>query len=160
DFHDDRDIMFHWKLVVGGQVIDEGRQPYRVAPGDSKKFDMSFQMPPVDTRQEGALTLSLTVNGQEVFKDVKAVSVLAPAAKPAGLAKFTEKELLVYDPDGTTAAFLKQHGVAFTPLADLKSLPETGKVLLIGKDALSLAESTSSALAAYASAGRSIIVLE
>src|SRR5262249_47703681 len=69
-------------------------------------------------------------------------------------------ELLVYDPDGTTAAFLKQHGVAFTPLADLKSLPETGKVLLIGKDALSLAESTSSALAAYASAGRSIIVLE
>ena len=56
--------------------------------------------------------------------------------------------------------FLKEHGIAFTSLEDLKTLPEGAKTLLIGRDALDAAESTSSRLAAFASAGRSVIVLE
>jgi hypothetical protein len=45
-------------------------------------------------------------------------------------------------------------------LPSLSALPQTAKVLLIGKDALTPAQSTSSALAAYALGGRTILVLE
>ena len=48
----------------------------------------------------------------------------------------------------------------FTRLTSLSALPTTAKVLLIGRDALTPAQSTSSALAAYASGGHVVIVLE
>ncbi|MCA1595700.1 MAG: hypothetical protein LC772_04660, partial [Chloroflexi bacterium] len=48
----------------------------------------------------------------------------------------------------------------FTVLHSLDVLPAAGHVLLIGADALNPAESASSRLAAYASAGRAVIVLD
>jgi beta-galactosidase len=51
-------------------------------------------------------------------------------------------------------------GAAVTPVASLDKLPADGRVLVVGKDALDVAESTSSRLAAWASAGRTVIVLE
>jgi beta-galactosidase len=117
---------------------------------------LTLPIPVVEGRAEGELVLSLSVGGKEVFKDTKAVSVLNPAAKVAG----DGKTLAVFDPAGTAAAYLNEHGVAFTSLADLTTLPESARTLLIGKNALDPTESASSRLAAYASAGRSVIVLE
>ncbi len=68
--------------------------------------------------------------------------------------------LLVFDPLGTVKAFLQSRSVPFTALAGLDSLPDAGKVLVVGKDALDAAQSTSSALAAWAASGRTVIVLE
>ncbi len=56
--------------------------------------------------------------------------------------------------------FLQQHKQPFTPLKNLASLPDSGKLLIVGKDALDERESTSSRLAAYAAGGRRVIVLE
>ena len=159
----DDPISFTWSLTLGGKPVGAGPRArpsttvHKLAAGACEKFDVELDMPTVATRQEGELALSLSVKGQEVFRDTKAVSVLP---KPAAVAKLDAKELPVFDPQGGTAAFLKASGIAFTPLADLKALPEAGKVLLIGKDALDAAESTSSRLAAWAVAGRRIIALE
>jgi hypothetical protein len=68
--------------------------------------------------------------------------------------------LYVYDPSGGTAAYLKRQGVAFTALNSLAALPANGRVLLVGRDALTPEESTSTALAAWASAGRVVVALE
>jgi hypothetical protein len=151
-YHDP--ITFTWALTFGGKKTAGGTKVCAVPPGGSVSLDIELPMPPVTARQEGALTLTLTVSGKQVFKDVKAVSVL-PSPKPAPV-----KGLLVYDPLGETARFLKARGTAFTPVASLANLPATGKVLIVGRDALSVQESTSSRLAAWAAGGRRVIVLE
>ena len=76
------------------------------------------------------------------------------------MAKLNAKNLFVFDPHGSAAAFLKAMGLTFTPLTSLKTLPDAARVLVVGKDALDITESTSSRLAAYASEGRTVIVLE
>lgn len=68
--------------------------------------------------------------------------------------------LLVYDPVGGTSAYLKAKGIGFTALNSLSNLPANGKVLLIGKDALTADESTSTTLAVWAAAGRVVLALE
>jgi beta-galactosidase len=155
-----------------------------VAPGSNEKFDVTLPMPQVPKRQEGRLTLTLTAAGKPVFQDAKAVSVLrpsvgsllsasgSPAASPSHHIRLTSltshapqttahpSPPAVYDPAGTVIAFLKGNGIPFTPLSSLKTLPAASKVLIVGKDALDPAESASSRLAAYASAGHTVIVLE
>jgi hypothetical protein len=72
----------------------------------------------------------------------------------------TATSLYVYDPKGKIAAYLKSRALAFTALKSLAALPSAGKVLVIGPDALAQSESTSSALSAWASTGRTVIVLD
>jgi beta-galactosidase len=149
-------IRFEFELTVGDTVVRSGSDKFELEPGERRDFKLALPIPEITGRTEGQLVLRLKVDGKEVFKDTKAISVLAPKAPPKGDAK----ALAVYDPIGATAAFLTEAGVKFTPLNDLKTLPEDARTLLVGKDALDATESSSSRLAAYASAGRSVIVLE
>ncbi|MCW3052812.1 MAG: Beta-galactosidase/beta-glucuronidase, partial [Chthonomonadales bacterium] len=163
DTHYPDPIELTWTLTVGGKKVAEQTTTHRVAPGSNEKFEIALAMPPVTARQEGQWTLRLTVGGKEVFQDVKRVSVLptGPAvARPIGLSGLTAQGLAVFDPKGTAIAFLKSRSIPFTTLTSLTILPEAAKVLLVGKDALTLAESGSSHLAAYAASGRTVIVLE
>ena len=181
DTHTAAPITLAWTLTVGGKKVAGESSVHKVAPGANEKFPVTLTMPRVATRQEGQWSLTLSQNGQPVFKDVKAVSVLPggplarrdPSAtrlslsrKGEGGAKRREgfscalPALAVYDPAGTVSAYLKSQNTPFTPLKSLAALPASAKVLVIGKDALSPAESTSSKLAAYASGGHVVIVLE
>jgi beta-galactosidase len=158
DTHSDEPITFTWKVSIGGAERSAATE-HRIPPGGSEKFDVTLEMPAIHSRAEGQLVLTLSVGGKEVFRDVKAVSVLAPGAAQAHAA-FTEKTLAVCDPAWTAVAFLKARGIPFTPLADLKQLPKEARVLLVGRDALDATESTSSRLAACAAEGHRVIVLE
>jgi len=124
-----------------------------VKPGTAEKFDETIPMPKAATRQEGELLLTLSVGGKEVFRDTKAVSILPPA-KADGVAGVG-----VYDPKGKLRAFLDSTGIRHIPVASLESLP-SAKVLIVGPDALSETDATSTALAAFASGGRAVIVLD
>jgi beta-galactosidase len=162
DTRSDDPVAFTWALNVAGKKVAGKTTEHKVPAGHDEKFDVTLTMPEVTGRQEGELVLTLAVKGAEVFRAVKKVSVLGETGKaqhPA-LAKLTGKELLVYDPQGGTAAFLKKHLLPFTRLSSLTKLPAGGKVLLVGKDALTPAQSASSALAAFAAAGRRVVVLE
>ncbi len=156
DTHHADPITFVWELKVGGRTVAGETKEYKVAAGTREVLDLTLPIPDVDSRTEGEFVLTMAVGGKEVFRDVKAVSVLKPIAQ-AGV---SEKTLVVFDPAGGTAAFLKDRRLPFTPITDLKNLPESAKVLLVGKDALDAAESTSSRLAAFAAAGRAVVVLE
>src|SRR6185437_13067122 len=156
DTHSNEPITFTWTLNVNGKKVAGESRECRVPAGENEKFDLTLKMPEVSGRSEGEFVLSLSVRGEEIFKDTKAVSIL----KPAAMAKLPAKDLLVFDPQGTTAAFLNARKIAFTPLKDLTALPDSARVLLVGKDALDEKESTSSRLAAYVSGGHRVIVLE
>ncbi|HEX3147373.1 MAG TPA: glycoside hydrolase family 2 TIM barrel-domain containing protein, partial [Gemmataceae bacterium] len=149
-------IRFEWKFTVAGMEVKSGSEKFEVPAGERHDFKLALRMPPISGRAEGELVLRLTVDDKEVFRDVKAVSVLGVTARATPQAA----GFAVYDPAGTTTAFLKEQGIGFTALENLKTLPEGVKTVLIGRDALDAAESTASRLAAYASAGRAVIVLE
>ena len=157
DTHDAAPITLTWTLAIGGKKVAAQSSIHRVAPGGDQKFNVTLPIPPVTTRREGTWTLILTRGGKPVYSEVKAISVL-PMTN--ALAAPAPKLLAVYDPLGAAAAFLTRTGIAFTRLTSLHSLPITAKALVIGKDALTPAQSTSSALAAYALSGRTVIVLE
>ncbi len=146
-------ITFTRVLTLGGKEVYRKTSRHDVKPGTAEKFDEEIPMPRVDVRQEGALLLTLSVNGKEVFRDTKVVSVLPPA-KAMGAA-----DVAVYDPKGKLKTFLDITGIGHIQLAGLENLPP-GKVLLVGPDAMSEADATSTALAAFASSGRVVIVLD
>lgn len=179
-------MTFTWRLTVPGKPAATGTGTYSVPPGTSRKFDIVLPMPQVAARAEGRLLLTLTVHGKEVFRDAKAVSLLpaprfgavgkagpdAPAASmvkvatsgrapvPGSATAKAASGLVVFDPQGNVASYLRSGGVAFSAIPSLAALPAGGRVLVIGKDALGENDSTSTALAAYAAGGRTVLVLE
>ncbi len=153
-------ITFRWALSFDGKQVAGREQEYAIAPGESLKFDETIQMPAITaTRQEGELTLTLEVKGEEVFRDAKAVSVLKPVAA-AGIAGLNAGNLAVYDPHGAVSGFLKDLSIPFAAVDSLDALPKGTKVLVVGKDALDAREASSSRLAALAARGMRLVVLE
>jgi hypothetical protein len=163
DTHDASPIEFDWSLTLGGKKTAGETKTLHIVPGTHEELELTLPMPAVEARTEGELSLALSANGHEVFKDIKAVSVLSPqaaASRPDGLKAIVADNLYVCDPGGNVTTFLRSLGLTVHEIPDLKDLPEAAHVLVIGKDAVGLTESTSSRLAAYASAGRVVIVLE
>ena len=152
-------LTFTWTLSIGGKTAATDTSVHHVAPGTHEIFDAVLPIPEADTRQEGELTLTLSADGKTVFTDKKDVSVLAGTRSPA-LAQLTERDLAVYDPQGTAIAFLKKENVRFTALANLDALPAQAKVLLIGQDAVTPALAADTRFAAYAFDGHRVVVLE
>lgn len=160
DTHSSAPITFDWSLMVDGKKIAAETGEHRIPQGTHEGFEIVLPIPPVDRREEGQLTLTLSVTGKEVFQDTKAVSVLPAVARTAAQKTGERSDLAVYDPDRTATTFLQKAQIPFTVLTDLKSLPTETRVLLVGKDAITTGDRASSALAAWAAAGRTVIVLE
>ena len=159
DSHSADPFTLTWSLSFDGKKVAGESKSYTVAPGTRMVVPISLPMPKVTARAEGELSLSVAVSGKEVWSDTKAVSVLKAPAVPASVAALGE-HLLLLDPSNTVGDFLAQRHIRFTRVADLKSLPESGKVLLIAKDAIDKVASSATQLSAWASTGRAVIVLE
>ena len=94
---------------------------------------------------------------------MKNVSVLPAGSDrqtPASISRMKQDEVLVYDPRGSLTRFLTARGIRHTETDRLAAPAEPGKIWLIGPDALTAADSSSTLLAAYASSGGRVIVLE
>ena len=171
DTHFAQPVSLAWTLDVGGKKIAGPSTLHTLAPGSNEKFSVLLPMPAVASRADGTWTLTLSVHGKPVFQDVRPILIVNTAARTARLyhrrlsetvqvAAPSGPALAVYDPYGTAAKFLAAQGAPFVHVADLKNLPTGAKALVVGKDALTPAQSTSSALAAYAAGGHTVIVLE
>lgn len=163
DTHDSAAITFTWALELNGQKVASDSSVHTVPPGEHEEFDITLPIPQVAQRTEGKLLLTLSVLGETVFQDSKQVSVLpeAPSAEEVqALHTLNAQTFAVYDPSGEVASLLQKQGIGFTTLSSLAQLPATCRVLLIGKNALTLEESTSSRLAAFAAEGGRVLVLE
>ncbi len=150
-------VTFTRVLTTGGREVYRKTSQHNVEPGTAEKFDEEIPMPQVNTRQEGTLLLTLSAGGTEVFRDTKAVSVLPPARSERTVAGAVD--VAVYDPKGLLEAFLDSANITHVQIDNLENLPQT-KVLIVGPDALSEADSTSTALAGFTSRGNAVIVLD
>ena len=156
-------LTFTWKLVLDGRPVADSSTVHAVPPGENEKFDVELPIPNTTRRLDGQWTLTLAAQGKELFRAVKEVSVLPTGRdqpKPPAVAKLQAADLFVYDPSGNAAAFLRSHGIAFTPMADLNPPPVAGKIWLVGQDTLTPADTSSTAFAAYAAGGGRVLLLE
>ncbi|HZZ73595.1 MAG TPA: glycoside hydrolase family 2 TIM barrel-domain containing protein [Pirellulales bacterium] len=163
DTHSDEPIKFTCVRQITGQADVSESSVKHVAPGTHDETKLRLELPPVPVRAEGAWILTLEVGGKEVFRDRKPFSILpAKASGPvaAALAGLKATQVLVDDPDGAVDKFLTAQKIPFTPIHNLKTLDPAARLLIVGKNALDAEESASSHLAAWASAGKAVIVLE
>ena len=167
DTHTEAKVIFTARLVIDGMARSEVSETKTIGAGQNIKFDHSLDVPEVSKRTEGELFLSLSMeSGKEIFVDSKAVSILPHAFPNRSGVRLTELKqersdgIAIYDPKGGTSDFLKKQSVKFTPLNNLENLPENVKLLVIGQDALDERSASSSKLAAWASEGRAVLVLE
>lgn len=149
-------------LTVGGKAVSRVQSLHTIGPGLHRTFDLMLPIPSVATRAAGTWAMTLSVHGKPVFHTQRTISVLNAAASAPAVAHACAGtgRVAVYDPVGAVALFLRTHHIPFTRLTSLAVLPTQAKTLLIGPNALTPTQSASSALAAYASAGRVVIVLE
>ncbi len=111
-------------------------------------------------RLDGALILTLTADGKQVFSDRKPLTVIETATPPAALKTGQAAQIAVFDPGKKVARFLTSRGIRFTEIGSLANLPKAASVLVIGPDALDASTSASSRLAAWASSGKRVVVLD
>jgi len=139
-------------LSVGGKPVFTDVKPISVL---SPTFKSAYGKPPRPNsgEPEGGLGDILSDSGsREVGR-----GGLSPVSYSVNAAP---QSTAVFDPSGAVPAFLAGAHVPFTKIARLRDAPSAARVLVIGPDALTLAQSTSSQLAAYAATGRTVIVLE
>ncbi len=155
-------ITFAWQLVLDGKEIANSSTVHNVPPGECEKFDVTLPIPSTTKRLEGEWILTLSVEGKQVFRDVKAISVL-PAGDdlpiPPALAQGQPGDLFVFDPQGNVVEYLRSRSIKFTQLDDLTP-PPPGKLWLVGANALTPADTSTTAFAAYAADGGRVILLE
>lgn len=156
-------LTFSWKLILNKKEIASHSTTHTVAPGENEKFEVQLPIPSTRDRLEGQWVLGLAIKDREIFRSVKEVSVL-PSGKdlpiPSAVSRMKPTDLYVYDPKGGSISFLKAHNIPFTQLAAITPPTEPGKIWLIGEDALTITNVTSTAFAAYAAGGGRTILLE
>ncbi len=156
-------LTIEWKLRFAGKDLAGAKRVLNVPPGDYVQIPLTLTMPKLtrgQRRADGALLVTLTAGGKQVFSDRKPLSVIETATPPAALKGVAAAQLAVFDPGQKVARFLTSRGVRFTAVGSLAALPKSATVLLIGPDALDAATSASSRLAAWASSGKRVVVLD
>ena len=156
-------LTFEWKLRFGGKDIAGAKTTIKVPPGEYMQVPLALTMPKAmgtNSRLDGALILTLTVGGKPAFSDRKPLTVIETTTPPAALRTVQPAQLALFDPGKKVSRFLTSRGIRFSEIGSLAALPKTAAVLVIGPDALDASASASSRLAAWASSGKRIIVLD
>lgn len=123
----DAELKLAWS-VPGTAVA--GVVEVRLAAGDRKAMPIAFTAPQGDARQELAITLTGSCNGQPIPPDSFAFTVLP---RPAPLA--LRARVALFDPAGKSGPWLEALGVKYTPIEEGASLANV-ELLIVGREAL------------------------
>jgi len=151
-------ITMAWELKLDGRTVASDRRTFRIPPGLDEQTEISFDVPAVKERTAGEFILTCERGGEEVFRDVKPVWVIDPDAAPKPRAG--AGELCVLDPQGAVKNRLNARGIPFAEIAGLADVPESGKVIVVGKNALTGRQATDPGWQRLAAQGRRILVLD
>jgi len=150
-------LTLRWALIAYSNLLAGGDKTYNIQPGRHIEDTIRIKLPSVTQRTECMLSLQVQAAGETVFSDARAISILPKAPAPKGVAG-----LAVYDPAGSTTRWLTARNVPHHTLADLQTIPDDVKVLVIGTDALTEANKRSVAplLKQFVAAGKTAVVLD
>ena len=151
-------LEFAWQLKWSdGQV--EGQSRVVVPPGEPVTQTIPINVPALTEDRDATWTLTLRRGNRTEFTDTKAIRLLAPSqlALPNG---FGDGTLVVWDPTGEAASRLLAQGIKIRRVATLDDVPEDFRLLVVGRNAVTDAQSTDMRWMRWAAAGRKILVLE
>jgi len=167
-------LTLKWSLAgPDGTVAAHGRDRHRMGPGELTRDSLSFRLPAVTQRTRFTLQLRLEADGDFVCGEDRDIDVWPSTVaqrgttehrpdEPFAVGKLARKVLL-FDPDGETAAALKALGVPFDKLSQLAPQPsalDPSSTVVIGESALDPASAKqTSALEAFVDAGGRVVVL-
>jgi len=152
-------IEMGWQFKVGDKVVAEDKKTCNLPAGEnSEEIEITFKVPAVTERANGEFILMCARGGKEVFREVKAVSILNTDAGPKP--EVDKAALVVVDPNGSVKARLQKRGIAFTEAASFDKLPPDPKVLVLGKDAVPEEKSTDPKWYSMVVKGTRLLVLD
>jgi hypothetical protein len=151
-------------ITVGIDVLFDGeshfaeKRVFAVPAGEAETFTVRLPMPASDHRREGIFRLTASRGGEEIWRDEKPIALLAPAHGPKpGL---PADQLVVIDPQGDTAAYLRTAEIPFTPIAWGAEVPDAARVVVVGHDAIPAGADTETTWLALATRGKRVLVLD
>lgn len=142
----------------GDRVLAGDSREFTVERGGRYIFNIAFQAPEVDSRQQARFRLQVLRDGQVIFQDDKPAAVLAPArlSSPA----ITGNALAVCDPRGNLTAYLDGRGIAYRRMAPDDAIPPGTRLVVIGPDAIAADTATDMRWLRFAAAGGRVLVLD
>ncbi len=153
----DESITARWELVAGEEVIASQERTFDLAAGTAREFSIAVEMPETDGRTECELRLSCTKDGEQVFEQIKDVSVINPNLAPVPAVE--EAEVAVFDPAGIVQTHLEGRGIPYVE-ATPRDLPAESRVFIVGADALDQELSRRQIWRNLASQGKRLLVLD
>ena len=147
-----------WTFSVDGKQLRSEVNTFEVPPGEAKSFIANFKCPTVSKTSNGTFTLSAKRDGKQVFSETKDVRILAPdaIAKP----NLKQQTIAVYDPQGSTKAYLQKRGIAFTEVKEYGKIPNESSIVIVGSNAIPADRSTDASWLALAASGKKVLVLD
>ncbi|MFO7958277.1 MAG: glycoside hydrolase family 2 TIM barrel-domain containing protein [Candidatus Brocadiia bacterium] len=158
DTRRDEPITVAWSLRFDEAEVDGGQRTFALQPGAAREFDIELAMPAADERIEGELLLTCTRDGQEVFREVKDVSLLDADAAP--VPDVAEGEIALIDPAGTAARRLRARGIPFARIDGVNEVPASVRLVVVGADAVDEEDAGSTAWRELAAGGRRVLLLD
>ena len=163
-------------FVFWNWTTSKAQSPFRefnLKSGESQEFEIELNVPKT-TAPRTEVRLKLAVDAERggendsCFVDYKDVSILNVTNLNVtnlnvSAPTVASGRLLVFDPKESVVGYLKGRQILFTvvqDLQDLNALPESGKTLLVGKDALTPELAKSPVFQKFTQQGRAVIVLE
>ncbi len=145
------------ELRMEGKTLDSFSKTFNVPAGGAQEFDMTLKIPHVEKRTHAEFVMTCSINGKEVFKEIKNVSVINPGlgVKP----DIKKDDLAVYDPAGTVKKRLSDCNIPFTEISSLDAIP-SAKNLILGRNSIPADKASNDFLSKLAAAGSKILVLE
>ena len=158
DTHYANPITAAWQFVVNGKVAERGSKVCDVKPGMAEQFDITLSVPKVQGRTAGQFILTCTCSGKEVFRAVKPVAIFVQDGAPKP--KLAAGDLLVLDPFGSVAVRLTSRHIPFVAVKSFADLPDHARVVIVGKDALTLRQATDPKWMTLAANNTRVIILD
>jgi beta-galactosidase len=160
DTHYGDPIEMAWQLRLEDKTVAGQKRTLQLAPGQHEELQISCLVPQVSERTAGQFILTCSRQGKEVFREVKTVAVLNPAAVPRP--RLGAAQLVVIDPQGSVKARLLSRGIDFSEAAGVAEvlMESIDRVVVVGKDALSARDATDPRWLALAARGVRLLVLE
>lgn len=162
--HNDRfvpsDFLFQWDMLdPSGKTVGFVDVRRRMQSGDLQRGQFSLCTPPVERRTRFTLRFQLLADGLVVYGEDRDLEVWPQAPVPVGP---LARNIVLFDPPGTTAAVFRKAGLGFATVGELTAPagdPAT-TVLVVGEGALQ-GDTTvvTGKLNAYVAAGGRILVL-
>jgi len=124
-----------WRLTLDGRVAARGETPLRLSSDKQGIFEVHYTLPDVKPGVVMPALLTVTATSEQLDPPVVSVDkrlwIFPSNPFTDHLDWLTAQKIRLFDPDGKTAACLKDAQLPFTPVGNIDALAEPGHELLI-----------------------------